>query len=130
MNNITIDEEFLQVVADQILERELTKSELEDVNEATFEELGWFLQDRIRGVVDFDQMIERNKGAENSFPYYKVLHRNENAYQPEFKTAGVFKNEKDARQYVQHDIITEFDEWKVLRVDEKHEEREVYSVHC
>jgi len=126
-NKFVIDEELVQMEAQSCLERDLTSEELADVFEAICEEWIPFIQDRIRHVIDFNEMLERNKGAENEPVHFDAYHRNTNAYQFTFGLAGSFRNEADAREYIHHDFITEFDEWQIFRVDDagKHE---VWSV--
>ena len=114
-----IDEEALQEEAESYIERRLTPDEIEEVFEAINEEWPWFIQERIAGVIAFADMLERNKGAESDAVHFDAYHRNENAYQFEFTLRGSFKTEKDAKQYAHHDFITEFDEWKIMRVDGK-----------
>jgi hypothetical protein len=116
-----INEEMVQEEAASYVERELTNDELEEVFEAICEEWMWFVQDRIREVIDFNEMLERNKGAENEPVHFDAWHRNENAYQYDFKKLKSFKTEGDAKQYAHNDFITEYDEWKIIRVDGKTE---------
>lgn len=126
---LIIDDDTVQQEAENCLERELTAEELDQVFETLYD--GWveLVQDKIREVIDFKEMLERNKDASEQFPHFKVYHRNENAYQPEFSQASCFKTEEDARAYVHHDFITEFDEWKIFRVDGG-EMREIWSINC
>jgi hypothetical protein len=127
---IIIDKELIQQDAETILDRQLTDEEFEDVHSAILERVSEVVQDGIHHVIDFNEMIERNIGAEKSLPHYRFLHKNDNAYQPDFRAVGTFKDEKDARQYVHHDFTTEFDQWKVVQVDKDGSERDVYKVHC
>jgi len=126
---IIIDKELIQQDAETLLDRQLTEKEFEDVHYAILERVSDVVQDGIHHVIDFNEMLERNKGAEKSLPHYRVLHKNDNAYQPDFRTVGTFKNEKDARQYMHQDVTTEFDQWKVVQVDKDGSEREVYKIH-
>src|SRR3989339_1212719 len=103
MDNVIIDEEFIQREAENTLKRKLSPDECEEVREAILEDLFALIQDKIYEVIDFNEMLERNKDADKAFPYYKTYHRNENAYQPEFKVVGVFKSEEDAREFISHD---------------------------
>lgn len=116
-----ISEEMVQEEAASYVERELTNDELEDVFEAICEEWMWFVQDRVCEVINFNEMLERNKGAENESVHFDAWHRNENAYQPNFKRLRSFRTEADAKQYAQHDFITEYDEWRIVRVDDETE---------
>ncbi len=128
--DIIIDKELIQEDAESLLDRQLTEEEFEDVHSAILERVSEIVHDGIHHVIDYNEMLERNKDAEKVLPHYKVLHRNENAYKPDFRVVGVFKNEKDAREYVHHDFTTEFDEWKVLLVQAGGKEQGVYRVHC
>ena len=112
-----IDEELVQGEAENCLDRQLTDDEIEEVFEAIYMEWDWFVQDRINSVIDFNEMLERNKGAESEPIHFEVWYRNENAYQHDFKKLDLFKNEADAKQYAEHDFITEYDEWKIIRVE-------------
>ncbi|MCX6751929.1 MAG: hypothetical protein NTZ87_00270 [Candidatus Nomurabacteria bacterium] len=130
MDKITIDENFIQTEAKTMLERKLTSDEYEEVYEAILEDLSELIQDNIYDVIDFNEMLERNKDADKTFPYYKTYHRNENAYQPKFKVVGVFKKEEDARKFINRDFITEFDEWRLALVSKDNTEQEVYKINC
>lgn len=130
MDKITIDENFIQTEAETILERQLTSDEYEEVYEAILEDLSELIQDNINDVIDFNELLERNKDADKALPHYKTYHRNENAYQPKFKVVGVFKTEEDARQFIYHDFVTEFDEWRLVVVNSDNTEQDVYKIHC
>lgn len=130
MEEINIDKKFIQCEAENILGRKLNIREYEEVYETILESISEFIQDSIYKVIDFNELLERNKDAQNILPYYKVYHRNENAYKPEFKLSGAFKTEEDAREYIHHDIITEFDEWRLALVDENNTEQDIYKIHC
>lgn len=128
--DIVIDEELIQDEAETILDQQLSTDELEEVRDVILENVSEMVQDSIHYVIGFKEMLERNRKAERSFPHYQVSHRNENAFEPEFKISGTFKSLDDAKQYVHHDFITEFDEWKVVQVDKDGKESEVYKVNC
>ena len=130
MDKITINKNFIQTEAETMLERKLTSDEYEEVYEAILEDLSELIQDNINDVIDFNEMLERNKDADKTFPHYKTYHRNENAYQPEFKVIGIFKNEEDARQFIHHDFITEFDEWRLVLVNKNNTVKEVHKINC
>jgi hypothetical protein len=127
-NEIIINEEFIQEEVETVIERKLSPDEITEVGEVIMEKLSWVVQESVHEVIDFNEMMERNKNADKTRPHYKVYHRNENAFQLVFEQVGVFKNEKDARQFINHDIITEFDEWRVVLVDQNNIEREVYKI--
>jgi len=116
-NVFVIEEELIQSEAESYLERELTAGELEEVTESIYENICDFLRDRIVDVVDFNELLERNKNAEQKPLHFDAWHRNENAYQPIFRRLRSFEREDDAREYVQHDFITLDDEWKIVRVE-------------
>jgi len=124
-----IDKEAIQAEAESCLGRSLTEDEIAEVLEAVCDDVWMLIQDKICDVIEFNQLLERNSGAELHFPHFKAYHRNENAYQPEFSQVGCFKTEEDAQAFVHHDFITEFDEWKIFRIDEK-EMREIWSINC
>jgi hypothetical protein len=130
MENIIIDEDFIQQEAETILERKLTSDECEEVYEAILGDLSELIQDNISDVIDFNELIERNKNADKTFPHYKTYYRNENAYQPKFKVIGVFKKEEDARQFIHHDFIDEFCEWRLVLVKKDNTEQEIYKINC
>lgn len=126
--NITIDDEFVQSVAEAILDDELTEEGLADVEEKIGNSLYGFVYEQITAVADFNDLIERNKDAESSLPHYVAYWRNKNAFQPEFRKMGVFATEADAKQFAHHyDIITEFDEWKIVLV-EASGESQIYAL--
>jgi hypothetical protein len=130
MDNIIIDEEFIQTEAENTLERKLTPSECEQVYYAILEDLSCLIQDKIDDTIRFNEMLKRNRDASKTFPHYKTYHRNENAYQLKFKVVGVFKSEEDAREFIHHDFITEFDEWRLVVVNDDNTEHDVYKIHC
>lgn len=122
-----INEEMVQDEAKSCLDRQLTREEIDDVFYAITDEWMMFVQDRIHYVIDFNEMLERNRGAEAYPIRFEVYHRNENAYKPHFVNMGSFRAEDDARAYARHDFITEYDEWQIFRV-EGNEKREVWSI--
>ena len=130
MENIIIDENFIQQEAETMLGRKLTSDECEEVYEAILEDLSELIQDNISDVIDFNELLERNKNADKTFPYYKTYYRNENAYQPKFKVIGVFKKEEDARQFIHHDFIDKFCEWRLVLVKKDNIEQEIYKINC
>lgn len=130
MDDIIIGKDLIQTEAEISLERKLTPDEYEEVYETIIEGLSTLIQDSIDGVIDFNEMLERNKDANKIFPHYKTYHRNENAYQPEFKAIGTFKNEEDARMFIRYDFITQYDQWRLVRVDKSGIEQELYKIHC
>ncbi len=130
MTKIIINKSFIQFQADCLFCRNLTKEEYEEVYETILESLSEFVQDSIYRVTDFNNLLERNKGASKILPHYKVYYRNDNAYQPEFRVMGVFLTEEDSKEYIRHDDITEFDEWKLTLVDENCTEKDIYKIHC
>lgn len=125
---ITIDEDYVQSEAKEQFDRELSEEEYEEVYYALLDNLCEFTRDAMIDVVDFHEMLERNKGAEKAFPHFVVYHRNINAYQPEFKRGQAFTNEADAKEYIHYDYVSEFDEWRVMQVDRDGAEVEVYRV--
>lgn len=130
MENIIIDEEFVQTEAKNMLERKLTSDECEEVYETILGNLSELVQNKINEVIDFNEMLKRNKNAQKTLPHYKTLHRNENAYQPEFEVVGTFKTERDARKFINHDFITQFDEWRLVLVENDNSEKEIYKINC
>ena|SRR3989338_9237256 len=130
MDKIIIDEEFIQTEAENTLERKLTSNEYEQVFYAILEDLSCLIQDKIDDTIRFNEMLKRNKDASKTFPHYKTYHRNQNAFQREFKVVGIFNNEKDAREFINHDFITEFDEWRLVVVNNDNTEQDVYKIHC
>lgn len=130
MENEIISDELIQFEAETVLERKLTSDECEEVYEKIIEGLSPLIQDSIYEVIDFNEMLERNKDADKTFPHYKTYHRNEVAYQPKFKAIGTFKNEEDARMFIRNDVITQYDQWQLVRVDKSGIEQEIYKIHC
>lgn len=128
--NIIIEEELVQEEARAILNRKLSTTEYEEVTNVILENLGCYVQGKIDKVIEFNRLLKRNRGANKLFPHYTVYHRNINAYQPEFNQIAVFKNETDARDYIHYDFITEYDEWLVVRIDEKNKKKDVYKINC
>ncbi|SRR6266481_3473000 len=115
-NEFVITEELVRGEAENCLDRELTNKEMGEVFEAIQDEWAYFIQDRINEVIDFNKMLKRNKSAKTEPIHFDLYHRNKNAYKPQFELMGSFKSEADAREFAHHDFITEFDEWKLVRV--------------
>ncbi len=124
---ITIDKEYIQAEARSCIDRNLTGREYDDVCEGVREGLSLLVQDKIHEVIDFNEMLKSNKGAEKKFPHFKVLNRNVNAFRKEFENFGVFKTEEYARRFIDKDIVP-FDEWKIVCVDKGNVEKEVYKI--
>ena len=133
MNNkeqIIIDFDLIQELAGEgHLERDLTKEELETIFYEISDNLWEFVVDMTEKVIDYDQLLEANKNAHNTFPHYQVVWKNENSYQKDFKERGCFLNLDDAKKFVHHDFISEYDQWQVYRVEQDQSLTEVYKIH-
>ncbi len=127
---ITINKEIVQTEAILILKRTLTREEYEEVSEEIIDNITLLVQDSILKVIDFNNMLKRNKGAEKLFPHYKTYWRNENAYQSEFKLISTFKNQEDALRFIRDDFIDEFDEWKITITKKNNTEQEIHKINC
>lgn len=115
--NEVIDQ-FIQLEADGLLERELNKDELEEVKEAVLGDIWMLIQDKISDMVNFRELLERNKDAEKLSPYYKIIWKNENAYRKDFKPIFSTKTHDDAKKYIRaQDFISEYDQYKIIKVD-------------
>ncbi len=125
MKQETFDEvidQFIQQEADNILERELSDDELEEVKERVCGDLFMLIQDKINEVMDFRELIERNGDAQTTFPHYKVIWKNENAYVKNFKIFFFTKSYEDAKAAIRHqNCITEFDQYQIIEVDKDSE---------
>lgn len=127
---IEIREDMVQEEAETLLGRELSSAEYEEVCNGIDADLSRVVQYEIDRVICLNDLIESSKGADTKFPQYKVFHRNENAFQSEFKIAITVAEEEDAKHFIEHQIVTEFDEWRVMCVDQDGTEKSVYTVNC
>ncbi len=115
--NEVIDQ-FIQQEADGLLERDLTENELEEVKEAVLGDIWMLIQDKISEMVNYRELLERNKDAEKSSPYYKIIWKNENAYRKNFQPIFSAKTHEDAKKYIRYkDFISEYDQYKIIKVD-------------
>lgn len=114
-NEFLINEEMVAGEGEAMLDRELTDKEIKQVFEAIEETWIEFVQERIGYVDDFNDLLDRNKNADLEPVHFDTYHRNANAYQFQFELTDAFKTEKDAREYIKHSIVTEYDEWKIVR---------------
>lgn len=121
MKQETFDEvidQFIQQEADGLLERELSKDELEEVKEGVLEDIWMLIQDKIHKLIDFRALIKRNNEAEKAFPHYKIIWKNENAYRKDFQSIFSAKTHEDAKKYIRaQDFISEYDQYKIIKVD-------------
>lgn len=129
-NVVVITEEFIQSEAEQELNRRLSPAECEEVYYTLLENTWEFIRDSIHKVTCYHKMLERNKEAEKTFPHYVAYHRNINAYQNDFSKLGVFGSEADARAFMSYDLVSQFDEWKLVQVNKDGKEQEIYKVNC
>ncbi|OGN15538.1 MAG: hypothetical protein A3J47_00215 [Candidatus Yanofskybacteria bacterium RIFCSPHIGHO2_02_FULL_43_22] len=127
---IIIDFDFIQELGGEgHLERELTAEELETIFYEISDNLWEFIARTTDQVIEFNELLEANKNAKNAFPHYKVMWKNENAYQKEFRERYCFLTLANARDYIHHDFISEYDIWRVYRVEQDGSETEVYKIH-
>jgi hypothetical protein len=116
--NISMNGEYIKIEAKIHTGRKLTLDEYEEVCEGINAELSVSLREKISMLVDFNDIIERNKNAEESFPHFKVLHRkpsaNKNTSKSKFEVEGVFKTKEDAQYFANHDLVKDFGEWYVV----------------
>jgi hypothetical protein len=129
-NVIVITEEIIQTEAENAIDRRLSPAEYEEVYEVIMEDLYLLLQDSVHKVTCYHKMLERNKEAEKTFPHYVAYHRNINAYQNDFSKLGVFGSEADARSFMNYDLVTQYDEWKLVQVNKDGSEQEIYRLNC
>jgi len=122
---VVISDVFIQEEAAVILERELRAEELEEVAETITEGLVPLVQGSINEVIDFHKLIENNHDAEKTRPNYRIYWKNYNAYHSEYSLQGVFRTENDARSYINHEIYTTDDKWKIVETDMNGFEREI-----
>lgn len=127
---IIIDEEYIQNEADSILERKISPEEHEEMCDEINSKLSMFVQESIRKVMNFTELLIRNKYADRVLPHYKVYWMNKDTCQQEFKIIKVFINKKDAVQFIHHDFNSQLDQWKVIQVDKNNNQKEVYKINC
>ncbi len=115
-----ITEGSIQEQAEDGLGRELTKSELDAVIDEIYEG-SWAFQnlvtDSIEHFIDYNDMLDKNKDADKSPTYFKTYWKNTNAYQKDFKFSFAFKEKSDALKYIKSHFFSEYDQWKLTRVD-------------
>jgi hypothetical protein len=74
--------------------------------------------------------VENNKDTGKKSSYYKVLHRNKNAFKFDFSVVINVSSLEEAEHYISHGIVTEYDEWKVVYVEDGIPEKCVYTLNC
>lgn len=117
-NDVT--REFIQQEAENVLGRELTEDEFDEVEEAVCGDIWMLAQDKINEMTDRHYLVNRSKDAEKQSQYFKVIWKNENAYVKEFESAFLAKTHADAKLFIeQQDVITEYDQYKIIAVDGK-----------
>ncbi len=112
--------EMIQQEAENVLDRELTEDEFDEVQEAVCGDIWMLAQDKINEMTDRHDLIDRSRDAEKQENYFKVIWKNENAYVKEFESVFLAKTFEDAKLFVkQRDFISEYDQYKILAVDGK-----------
>ena len=119
-----ITEGMIQQEAENLLDRKLSPKEIEEIEDEIMDsfEIPCFIQDCIGNIVEDNNMAERSKDADKIFPHYRVMWKNENAFQKDFKTTGYFQNKEDAKRYVDrncYDLVNE--QYKIFMVDKNNE---------
>lgn len=127
---VEVKEDLIQAEAEIMLGRELTPSEYEEVCDGIDSDLSRVVQYEIEEVICLNELIENNKDAEKKFPHFKVFHKNENAFQSVFKVVITLGTEEEAKHFIDHNIVTEFDEWRVICVEKDNIEKCVYTLNC
>ena len=126
-----VTEEDIQERAENMLDRRLTKDEMEGVENEILEHY-WHIQEMldetISAVISFNKLINRNKNAETKPVHYLVYWKNENAFQKEYTQVFAALTERDARKYIATDLLDEFVYFKITKV-EKNTETEVEVIH-
>lgn len=123
MEKETFDDVIKQMIqqeAENVMGRELTEDEFEEVKEAVCGDIWMLAQDKIHEMTDRHDLIDRSKDAEKQENYFKVIWKNENAYVKEFESVFLAKTLEDAKLFItQQDFISEYDQYKILAVDGK-----------
>jgi hypothetical protein len=118
-----ITDEFIQQEAEQEIDRQLTEAEMEQVVDCLYGD-GWpifeFIRECINKTIELNELIEKSKCAEKTTPHFKLYHKNANAYQPNLTLNASFETLEETKKYLRlnWDFISEFDQWKITRVDE------------
>lgn len=112
--------EFIEQEAENVLGRELTEDEFDEVQEAVCGDIWMLAQDKINEMTDRHDLIDRSRDAEKQEKYFKVIWKNENAYVKEFESVFLANTLDDAKLFVrQQNYITEYDQYKIISVDGK-----------
>lgn len=89
--------EMIQQEAENVLDRQLTEDEFDEVKEAVCGDIWMLAQDKINEMTDRHDLIDRSRDAEKQEKYFKVIWKNENAYVKEFESVFLAKTLYDAR---------------------------------
>ena len=115
----TIRNDDVQMVAESLIDRKLTKSELQSVIEeieSNDYEIHNGIGEVIEKVIEYDKLIKRNKDADKNQFYFKTYWKNSNVYINDFQSNASFKNLDDAKKYIYHfHSLDGFDTWKITK---------------
>jgi hypothetical protein len=117
---IGVYEETVQERAEEILNRKLTKKEMEEVEDRLLGDFRMFemADDAINETIAYNALVRRNRKAATKPVFYRVYWKNANALQKEYKEVFAALTEEDARGYVDNDkFIDEFVHYKITRFD-------------
>lgn len=117
---IEITEQWIQAEAEQELERLLSQKELQEVENRLYDSLSlsMCIRDVIREVIDWNDLMGRNKDAEKFFPHFKLFRLCRRTGEKDFKLEHIFLHREDIEEYKRGVIRWVGDEWKTVRVDE------------
>lgn len=121
-----ITDELIQQEAEQEIDRELSEVELEQVIDCIYSDnlpIFDFIRECINKTIELNELIEKNKRAEKVIPHFKLYHKNSNAYQPNLTFCAAFETLEETKRYLHlnWDFISEFDQWKITKVDKNGE---------
>lgn len=126
MKTYTIDEESVQQEAENQLQRHLTKKELAYFFDGLFAE---FALDAIYTTLDYlselSKLEKEWRRTKTKYPHYKLLSKNENAFQHTFSTVGTFSRRESAERYASLRLNSPSEEWRIYLVTAHGVEEEV-----
>lgn len=97
---IEITQGWVQEEAEQELNRQLTKDELEEVEAIMGENLWMFIRDNIREVISHRELVESNKNSRTIFPHYEIWWYDESA--KKYQYIYSFKMVEEAHRYIHY----------------------------
>lgn len=118
----TITEEEIQELAMELVERDLTEDEIEEVVYKINEKVAEIMPEAIEEIREFSELCDRSIKDNTANPRYEIYWKNENAFQNTPVFICAYEDEEDARAYANHQYWDAGAEYKIEKVDKESRE--------